>query len=112
MGNIQAAEELKKEFPSQFPTQVIYDTAPEITNPTSSITSITQTLLITIPRMVNDEIKFLQEFLNGKGYEPLVVDGVFGKNTKETVILLQKDHNLVTDGIVGPKTRVVINSME
>lgn len=32
------------------------------------------------------------------------VDGMFGRNTKQSTIRFQKNHNLVGDGIVGPLT--------
>lgn len=48
-------------------------------------------------------VKWLQWELNESGAN-LKVDGVFGKQTKLAVLLYQKDHGLVQDGIVGKKT--------
>ena len=48
-------------------------------------------------------VKWLQWELNEHGAN-LKVDGVFGKQTKLAVLLYQKDHGLVQDGIVGKKT--------
>ena len=45
-----------------------------------------------------DDVKILQQKLN------LVVDGVFGPITEETVKSFQKANGLVADGIVGPIT--------
>lgn len=49
------------------------------------------------------EVKTLQMKLNNFGYN-LVVDGIFGPKTDETVRDFQKKNGLVVDGIVGPKT--------
>lgn len=45
----------------------------------------------------------LQRNLRHQGYE-LAVDGVFGPQTRQTVVRFQTDTELVADGIVGPKT--------
>jgi len=60
---------------------------------------------------ISSEIKELQKRLNKEGMaiETLVVDGKFGKRTRSAVINYQKNHLLVADGIVGPKTRAVLN---
>ena len=97
MGNLQAAEELKKEFPLQ------------IVQPNLGNTNI-NTLLNKITRTLRDgsrgdDVKSLQEYLNTKLNLTLVLDGRFGPMTKTVVILFQKTNGLVADGIVGPKTR-------
>lgn len=48
-------------------------------------------------------VKWLQWELNRHGAN-LKIDGDFGQKTKLAVILYQKDHDLVQDGIVGKKT--------
>ena len=58
-----------------------------------------------------ESVKWLQWTLN-KFSANLVVDGVFGRKTKLAVVLFQKDHGLVADGIVGPKTLAVLKSKE
>lgn len=54
------------------------------------------------------DVKQLQSNLNFKYNTGLVIDGVFGKKTKDAVMLVQKLHGLVQDGIVGEKTRSYI----
>lgn len=49
-----------------------------------------------------DDVKTLQNALN------LIADGVFGKITHEVVVQYQKEHGLVANGVVGPKTWKVI----
>lgn len=56
------------------------------------------------------DVKMLQQLLNKVGYI-LTVDGKFGKMTQNAVMNLQKKHSLIPDGIVGPKTNVVLNSL-
>lgn len=48
-------------------------------------------------------VKWLQWELNQRGAS-LKTDGVFGKQTKLSVLLYQKENGLVQDGIVGKKT--------
>lgn len=50
-----------------------------------------------------ESVKWLQWELNKNGAN-LTIDGIFGKQTKLAVILFQKDHKLVQDGIAGSKT--------
>ena len=50
-----------------------------------------------------ESVKWLQFMLNKHGAN-LTIDGIFGKQTKLAVLLFQKDHGLVQDGIAGPKT--------
>lgn len=50
-----------------------------------------------------ESVKWLQWYLNKHG-AGLTIDGVFGKQTKLSVLLFQGDHGLVADGIVGPAT--------
>ena len=49
------------------------------------------------------QVKKLQEFLK------VTQDGIFGKITQRALTSFQSTHNLVPDGIVGPKTREVLN---
>ena len=50
-----------------------------------------------------ESVKWLQWELNQHG-AGLKIDGIFGNQTKLSVLLFQGDHGLVADGIVGPKT--------
>jgi peptidoglycan hydrolase-like protein with peptidoglycan-binding domain len=68
------------------------------------------------PRLLNlgDEgiqVLWLQEQLHrlGKYFGP--IDGVFGRETKQAVILLQQQYGLQVDGLVGPQTRGTIYSL-
>ncbi len=49
--------------------------------------------------------------LKSAGYLFGKADGIFGKDTKEAVIRLQKDYNLKPDGIIGPQTWAVIKTL-
>jgi len=55
-------------------------------------------------------VKILQTLLFEKGYDPLGIDGKFGKNTRAAVGAFQRENTdvngkqLVEDGIVGPLT--------
>lgn len=60
----------------------------------------TRTLRITCK---GTDVKWLQFELNKNGAN-LKIDGIFGQQTKLSVLLFQKDHGLSQDGIVGPKT--------
>lgn len=53
-------------------------------------------------------VRSLQIFLNMHGYTCGTADGIFGSKTETAVKKWQKDHNLVPDGIVGPKTWATI----
>lgn len=54
-------------------------------------------------------VKWLQWELNRHGAN-LKIDGVFGPQTKLSVLLFQKDHGLLQDGIVGPKTKEALKN--
>ncbi|MDG9793747.1 peptidoglycan-binding protein [Brucella anthropi] len=46
----------------------------------------------------------LQRGLRVAGFYHLSIDGVFGPGTEQAVKAFQRDHRLVADGLVGPKT--------
>lgn len=50
------------------------------------------------------QVKAWQYYLFIHGYNPGMVDGIFGQLTEDAVKAYQSDHNLVADGIIGPKT--------
>lgn len=49
-------------------------------------------------------VKLIQSLLNRIGYNAGPVDGYFGSQTRNAVILFQRNNGLVPDGIVGPAT--------
>ena len=57
-------------------------------------------------------VEELQEKLNNAGADPaLVVDGIFGPKTHSAVVSFQGDFGLATDGIVGPITWGMLDSV-
>lgn len=57
--------------------------------------------------MTGVAIENLQKNLNQLGAK-LLVDGEFGPKTQAAVLKFQSDHNLKTDGVVGPVTQSVL----
>lgn len=53
---------------------------------------------------VDPVTKDLQEKLNGLGYGPLTIDGIYGEATISAVGRFQKAHKLVADGVAGRAT--------
>lgn len=49
-----------------------------------------------------EDVKHLQMDLIAAG-ESMVADGIYGPHTRHAVMRLQTKHNLVTDGVAGPK---------
>lgn len=66
---------------------------------------LTQKLVL---RDTGEEVKKLQGMLATLGYW-LVFDGKFGKKTENIVKDFQKKNGLVVDGVVGIKTRQILN---
>ena len=56
-----------------------------------------------------NDVKELQNYLINKGYLNSIAIGYFGPKTLEAVKRYQKDNNLEADGLVGAKTREVLN---
>ncbi len=54
-----------------------------------------------------EAVRDLQRNLSALGY-PLVVDGIFGRDTEKAVRTFQRDYGLDADGIVGPRTFAAI----
>ena len=107
------------------------------TNTHNENTPTTDTGTVTIPDTTlkfgdrGDDVKELQKALNLVNYHtttpadatnnvatlttdsptPLVVDGIFGRITRSVVLFFQKAYSLVTDGVVGAKTRAMIHSI-
>jgi len=51
------------------------------------------------------EVKRLQEKLFQKGFNPGEIDGIFGNGTQAAVIAFQRSEGLLSDGVVGARTR-------
>ena len=89
-------------------------TTPVITTPTFIFTKVLKYLV------TNTDVKELQKFLNTHGYQiaatgagsPGHETNFFGSLTKKAVIKFQLANKLVGDGIIGPKTNAVLNSMK
>jgi peptidoglycan hydrolase-like protein with peptidoglycan-binding domain len=67
---------------------------------------------------VNEEVRNLQKFLNQNGFIVSEVGpgsvgnetNIFGSKTSDAVKQFQKQNNLIpVDGLVGPKTREILN---
>jgi peptidoglycan hydrolase-like protein with peptidoglycan-binding domain len=54
-------------------------------------------------------IQVLQRNLNTCYGSKLTVDGIYGKNTRAVVTMVQRKHKIIADGIYGPKTRSAMN---
>jgi hypothetical protein len=78
---------------------------------TEDIYKITPTISCTVFNTLmkngsrNGEVSKLQGTLNSLGFNSGPVDGWFGKLTDLSVKTYQKEHNLISDGVVGPITR-------
>ncbi len=59
-----------------------------------------------------EDVLHLQKRLEELGYYKGTADGQFGPGTKEAVIWFQSQHQLHTDGLVGPDTLAMINSSQ
>ena len=53
-------------------------------------------------------VEFLQNILKILGLYTGKIDGIFGPNLKSAVIRFQNQNNLTADGIVGPRTWLVL----
>jgi peptidoglycan hydrolase-like protein with peptidoglycan-binding domain len=53
-------------------------------------------------------VKAIQEKLVSLGYDTGGIDGIYGPNTRNAVMLFQESRNLIVDGIVGPQTRAAL----
>jgi murein DD-endopeptidase MepM/ murein hydrolase activator NlpD len=59
----------------------------------------------------SNDVKQLQILLQKQNLYTGAIDGIFGRITEVSVKVFQTAHNLVPDGIVGPKTRAVLNTL-
>jgi hypothetical protein len=51
-----------------------------------------------------EDVRYVQHLLQLGGHDPGPIDGIFGPRTDAAVRAFQTAHDLVQDGIVGPKT--------
>lgn len=56
------------------------------------------------PLMHGDDVMNAQLLLDGKGYNPGTVDGIYGKKTEIATKNFQTDRSLTVDGIIGKNT--------
>ena len=61
-----------------------------------------------MPNASGLEIARIQQALAHKGYDPGVVDGIWGRRTELALKRFQADKGLVADGIVGSNTRLAL----
>ncbi len=64
-------------------------------------------LRLTVPYMVGQDVRAVQDSLKKKGYE-VTVDGIYGPITEGAVRLFQREHALKPDGIIGLATRAAL----
>ena len=64
-----------------------------------------------IPQFLDqsDDVKILQQLLLDSGFNPGVVDGFFGMNTKKALMNFQHFNDLISDGIIGNKTLAALD---
>ncbi|SHK08306.1 uncharacterized protein, YkwD family [Anaerobranca californiensis DSM 14826] len=60
---------------------------------------------------VGESVQFLQRDLAQLGFNPGPIDGIFGNLTKSAVLLFQQQNNLLVDGIVGRQTKNTIKNL-
>jgi len=108
MGNTQAAEDLKREFPNQINSVI----TPVVI--TTSVTIKSYNFgTVTLKRGSKGEaVKELQRFLNVKLNLGLIIDGKLGPKTILVIKQWQKDNGLVADGLIGNKTKEKMNSID
>jgi N-acetylmuramoyl-L-alanine amidase len=56
-----------------------------------------------MPMLHGEDVAALQHDLNALGFDPGLVDGVFGARTLQAVLDFQQNRRLPEDGIVGPR---------
>lgn len=61
--------------------------------------------------MEGPDVLNLEQALLGLGFSGFDADGVFDEKTENVVKYIQRSHNLLQDGIAGPKTLDVIDSL-
>lgn len=72
--------------------------------PSEGVSSDTDNLPVLKMGYSGEFVRNWQIFLNLNGYSCGFADGIFGAKTDVAVRKWQKDHGLIPDGIIGPKT--------
>jgi uncharacterized protein (TIGR02594 family) len=63
---------------------------------------------MTMPNPAREEIRNIQHALAQKGFDPGIIDGVWGRRTEGALRAFQQDRGLQVDGIPGPITRAAL----
>lgn len=63
---------------------------------------------LTLPMMVGDRVRQIQQALSQKGFDPGALDGEFGPHTHAAVVAFQLSEGLLPDGEVGPQTAAAL----
>lgn len=60
----------------------------------------------TIPTFgdISEDVRTIQTELSNLGFNPIMVDGIFGNDTKKIISKFQKSKDLPGSGIIGPRT--------
>lgn len=59
-----------------------------------------------------EQVKKMQTWLNEHDFKAGEEDGVFGEKTREAVIQFQGTKNIVTDGVIGSQTQLVMERID
>jgi DNA-binding beta-propeller fold protein YncE len=109
MGKIEEAKKIVQDYPNAINEITNINTKTQLSNTTNTTTNqITKKL---VKGTKDNQVKTLQTILNKVLNLKLNPDGSFGKMTKDALIQFQKAHNLTPDGVVGPKTRGILNGL-
>ncbi len=92
---------------------IIAQNTVQVTPPTTNENTCTKYTFTTSMKKGSKqgEVNKLQELLNKEGISVGLVDGLFGPMTHNAVKMFQTKHTLDSDGIVGPMTRGVLNTI-
>lgn len=98
-----------RNFLAKYPMNFNYEEVPPVVVPPVVTPKLTKLLKF---GMQDPEVKILQDILKVKGFFPVNISTTinFGNVTKTSVIAFQKAKGLTADGIVGQKTRDLLNS--
>jgi general secretion pathway protein A len=63
---------------------------------------------VAIPGVQGDNVRRLQFLLGSIGYPDISTSGRYDALTIESVKSFQRDHGLIVDGLVGPRTLILL----